>query len=325
MCERRLTSRGFSAELFGRLSAVRKPGSASLAPELPTSLLRVVNSSAEFEMSVLAIRMTLKGRSEIDKDTGRFLNRMYYLLGWMVGDAGKEFAEEKPWARIKLNLCRKHPQNLELGYYVMICVGDLGVPWTRISDGRPYEGEPHGSHCWNSYFSAAIEWLHVACLGLGRDDLTSYTRVKMRWLLSASEAHRLWFLRGIADSDGTVNVKDRSVVLTTHPNGEFFLELLKSLGLQARLYISKGEQYVSLRAKVAMRVRLFNPEIPTHRGLILAKVANAKAFQRRWPPWLENRVKQMSDDGLSASEIRNRVLLEHDTYIKLGSIRRKLR
>lgn len=238
---------------------------------------------------------------------------------------GRDSTRRNPGLESCLRYVVGHPENLELGYYVMSCIGELGVPWTRIADGRSCKGEPHGSHRWQSYFSEAVEWFHLACLGLGREELTSYTAVRMHWLLSASRAHRLWFLRGIADSDGTVNIKNRSVVLTTHPNGRFFLELFESLGLPARLNLSDGEQYVSIRAKLAMQIQIFNPEIETHRSTLLVALATARAYERRWPTWLETEASKLAKEGLSASEIRNRILFQFQTYVKLETIRSRMR
>jgi hypothetical protein len=145
------------------------------------------------------------------------LNLMYYFLGWLVGDAGKNFSNKRPWARVELGLSRKHPQNLELGNFVMSCISLLGMTCGRIRDSSPRSRDPHGAYRWMSYFSEVFVWFHTACLGLDRDQLTSYDSVRMDWLLTASSDSIKWFLRGIADSDGTVNVRNKVVAITSEP------------------------------------------------------------------------------------------------------------
>lgn len=62
-----------------------------------------------------------------------------------------------------------------------------------------------------SYFSEVFVWFHTACLGLDEDQLISYDPVKMDWLLTASYDSMTWFLRGVADSDGSVNIRSKTV------------------------------------------------------------------------------------------------------------------
>ena len=140
--------------LASRLSEMKKPGSASNSNVWARiSLPEGIESSDEFQKSIGEVRKAFTGIEELgDKEEG-FLNFMYYLLGWMVGDLGKNFSSKRPWARLQLDLCRKHPENLALGNFVMNCVAILGVQYTRIADGPPREREPHGLYRWLSYFS----------------------------------------------------------------------------------------------------------------------------------------------------------------------------
>jgi hypothetical protein len=175
-------------------------GNRSKKIALPTK----VGSGREFEKTVREIRLKLTGVVEPSKRESRFSGSMYYLLGMLVGDAHRAFSARHPLeARVSLDLCRAHPENLDLGQFVARCVSSLGVSCGRIADDMPVPNEPHGLYRWLSHFSPVIGWLHTACLGLERDEKTSYDPVRMNWLFTALPEYRVWFLRGMADSDGT--------------------------------------------------------------------------------------------------------------------------
>jgi len=279
-----------------------------------------IGSASDFEKSVLTIRQAYTG-SPGDQ---RFLNMMYYLLGWLVGDAGKNFSTKHPWARVELDLSRKHPQNLPLGNFVMNCISSLGVTCGRIRDGPPRVRDNYGMYRWMSYFSEVFVWFYTACLGPDRDQLTSYDPVRMDWLLTASTDSIQWFLRGIADSDGTVNVRNKTVEITSEPNGPLFARLFSKVGVRARLYKSKGFDCVSISVSDAARIQIFNPEVENHRGVLLQKLASARTFQARWPPWLEKRVDQLFAEHTDVSVVRNTLLFEDDTYVTLRTLKSKL-
>ncbi len=248
---------------------------------------------------------------------------MYYLLGWLVGDAGKNFSNEHPWARVELGLTRKHPQNLQLGNFVMNAISLMGIAGGRIKDGLPRTSEPHGSYRWMSYFSEVFVWFHSACLGLEREQHTSCDPVDMDWLLTASSDPILWFLRGIADSDGTVNVRNKVVEIISEPNGPLFAKLFAAVGIHATIHKSKGYDCVTISASDAARVRIFNPEVETHRGSLLGKLASAQTFQARWPPWLESRVRHLLAEVTDVAKVRNILLFEDNTYVKLKTLKHK--
>ncbi len=303
---------------------MRKPGSASNSTVWSTLVLpRIIEFPQEFEKSIVQIRRGFTGIEERGQNGKRFLNLMYYLLGWMVGDAGKNFSATHSWARFELSLSRKYPENLDLGNFVMSCIAKLGIPCGRIADGLSRKRDPNGMYRWMSYFSEVFFWLHTACVGLRQDELTSYDRVRMNWLLLAAPEHRRWFIRGLADSDATVNVRNRTVVITTEPNTAFIKTLYDSLNYHALSYISRGAGYVSITAGDAMELQIFNPEVETRRGRLLQQLAGAKTFQGRWPEWLGRKVNLLLREGLDISSIRNRILRENQTYIKLKTIKAK--
>ncbi|MDE1853893.1 MAG: LAGLIDADG family homing endonuclease [Thaumarchaeota archaeon] len=254
---------------------------------------------------------------------GRLPKRVYYLLGWLVGDAVKQFASGSQKARIGIGLCKKHTENLALGEYVSECIKILGVPIGRIADEPPRPSEPHGAYRWLSSYSLVVSWLKTACLGLARAELTSYVPVKMDRLLAAPAEFRLWFLRGLADSDGTVNLRNKAVFIVTSPNTDLVRKLLDSMGCHNTAGVSKGVWVVAISAAEAARIQIFNPEVLTHRRKLLEKLCSASTFQRHWPDWLETRVEGLLSQGLGAKSIRDVLLNEDRVYVKMKTLKRK--
>jgi len=245
---------------------------------------------------------------------------MYYLLGWMVGDASKSFYKSHTLARFELQLSRKHMQNLRLGNFVIDSISNLGVPCGRIKDSPPRSRDKFGQYRWMSYFLETFAWLYTSCLGLKPDELTSYAPVKMDWLLTAPREARIWFLRGIADSDGTVNVRNRTVDLVSEPNSGLLVALFHSVGISAGTWVSKGVGVVSIPVPRAMELSIFNPKVETHRGKLLRRLANAKTYQGRWPAWLHCKVTRLLLQGESVTHIRDRLLWEDNTYVTLRTL-----
>jgi len=111
--------------------------------------------------------------------------------------------------------------------------------------------------------------------------------MKMEWLLRASPENRLWFIRGLADSDGSVNIRNKSVTITSEPNGKLIKALLESLNANPREYRYRGYSGISITVSIANALWIFNPFVDTHRGKLLRKLANAQVFKRKWPEWLD--------------------------------------
>ena len=298
---------------------MRKPGSASNSRVWSTlALPKKISSAAEFERCIVTIRKAYTGNGGRKR---RLLDLTYYLLGWMVGDAGKNFHKRLYMARFTLDLSRKHSQNLPLGDFVMSCISMLGVPCGRIADSPPRKRDRYGQYRWLSYFSEVFAWLHTACLGLQPDQLTSYDPVKMDWLLTAPREAKLWFLRGIADSDGTVNARNRTVNIITEPNSGLIIALLQSLGVRTGTWVSKGVDVVSISAANAMNLRIFNPIVETHRGRLLQRIGDARTYRGRWPGWLHSKVDGLVAAGLDAVQIRDALLETDHTYVTLRTIK----
>jgi hypothetical protein len=287
------------------------------------SVPRRITTHKEFVESIRKIRFAMG--AEGAGHSRAFVGAVYYLLGWMVGDGVKNPGSRRYLTmHFRLQLTRKHPENLQLGQYVMGCLGMLGVKGARGRDGRPRMKVPNGSYSWNSSFSSIVGWLFTACLGLKMNQLTTVHSVRMEWLLYAPKQWRIWFLRGLADSDGDVDFHHRWVRIATSPNTTFIKKLFESLGLHTRVFVSRnGYGYVGIPYRDAFAIQIFNPLLATHRRIMLEKLAAAKVFRGRWPDWLDAKVDDLARNGLSDREISEAILDEYNVYARIRTIKKK--
>jgi len=100
-------------------------------------------------------------------------------------------------------------------------------------------------------------------------------------MLHAPREFRLWFLRGLADSDGDVHFRDKSVDITTSPNTGFVKALLDSLNVHCVVRFTRGYGAITIRADQAMRIAIFNPEVNTYRRELLEKLVGGSVYPRR--------------------------------------------
>lgn len=132
----------------------------------------VVRGYEQFNAMLLQIREALTG-TPMSNGQDEFLSSMYYVLGWFVGDFGKDHGSKvRLSARIALQLTKKHPENLALGEHVIQCVRMLGIRCRRYGDRPITNSNPNGSFFWKSAFSSVIGWLHTSALWsrVGRED-----------------------------------------------------------------------------------------------------------------------------------------------------------
>lgn len=137
---------------------------------------------------------------------------------------------------------------------------------------------------------------------------------------------RLWFLRGIADSDGDVDFRDRSVNITSQPNTEFFSKVLASVGVRNSTSHERKRNVgrVTISVPDAMKIRVFNPGVLAHRRGALERLAKAKTYQRHWPEWLKEKVEGLIREGKGVRMICETVLEEDNTFIKMHTVKRKM-
>ena len=201
-----------------------------------------------------------------------------YLLGIMVGDAGKLGGAQSRYASMNLDLqlTLKKSTNERLGEFVMMCVNSLGIDMGRIKDkppsGRKLLGKnPSPAYRWASGRSPLLAWMFSVGLGLSWDETTTTDQVKMEWIFDAPFIFRKRFVQGTADSDGCV--KPSVVEIATVPNANFFARVLHSLGMTtAHVGFDYGEPYkTTLNRKQASTLPIFNEYVNSYRHQKLMK------------------------------------------------------
>jgi hypothetical protein len=286
-------------------------------------LSRRVSSYYEFANVILHLKNASAVRQTMDSKG--VIASACYLLGWFLGDLGKHYRNEsKMIMDVDIQLTRKHRENLSLGEYVIACARRLGIGGKRTLDRPSSNSSPNGAFCWAFQRHRMFSWFHLACLGLKWRERTSYHKVRMDWMLHAPREFRLWFLRGLADSDGDVHFRDKSVDITTSPNTGFVKALLDSLNVHSVVRFTRGYGAITIRADQAMRIAIFNPEVNTYRRELLVKLVGASVYPRRWPGWLKEKVDRLGRLGLTKREICERILDENNTYIKMHGLGKKL-
>lgn len=128
---------------------------------------------------------------------------------------------------------------------------------------------------------------------------------------------------GLADSDGTVNLRNKSVSIVTSPNTDLVQRLFDSLGCHNTFEVSKEVGVVTISGAEAASIQIFNPEVLTHRRKRLERLCNAMTYQRHWPDWLEARVKGLIGEGLDPKSIRDILLAEDRVYVKMKTLKWK--
>ena len=214
------------------------------------------------------------------------LNLFAYLLGILVGDASKNCIKRKrkTTRRITLSLTHAHQTNERLGNFVALCANCLGLRMNRIKDGPKGSKNKNSFFRWRSQSSLLIEWIFNVCLGLSDDQLTTYDAIKADWILTTPKTFRVWFLQGLADSDGFVDLQAQQVGIITQPNTDLIKRIFESLGVNPKKRIFGGRlEALMVNIRDAYKLPIFNPLVRSYRFKLLEKLIKAKRIRGHWP------------------------------------------
>jgi hypothetical protein len=246
-----------------------------------------------------------------------------YLLGIMLGDASKRKPSSRPKMFLELQLTKRHSDNLRLGEFVGLCANAGGVRFNRIADRFVGPRVPYGRFHWKSENSQFIYWLFTGWLGLRLGELTTWNPVNLDWILAAPRYFRVWFLQGLADSDGYVHLENREVHMIVSPNAKLITRILTSLGISCSQGTSKGLDLVRISVDDAYHLPIFSPYVKSYRFRFARQLWSAKRLRRGpWPGWLATRVETLAKRNLSTREIMMDVLREHNLFIRAANVRR---
>ncbi len=189
-----------------------------------------------------------------------------FLLGFLVGDAGKYYSEYETRARhygksaVTTNMADIE-SNHRLLRYVQMALDCVGIRSHQISG--------NGVLRWNSEASNLVTWMLKVCLGLKAGERTSRNPIRMPWLTSCPREVVAAFLQGVAESDGYVSKKRNIAEIASVPNSEYIKSLLEKLGSKSKTYKLKAPTIVRTTVQFAYNIPIFNPLIRSDKHNLL--------------------------------------------------------
>lgn len=188
-----------------------------------------------------------------------------YLLGIILGDAGKEGGQQNRFASMNIDfqLTKKEPSNEALGELVCMSANSLGIDIRRIKD-KPPSGdtlrgkEPTAAYRWVSIRTPLLAWMFRVGLGMKWSETTSKNQVRMDWIFDTPYSFRKRFVQAMADSDGDVHGYE--VRITSVPNADLVARILWSLGMTTShvIYENGVPLRTRVNAKQAAKLPIFN-------------------------------------------------------------------
>jgi len=171
-------------------------------------ILTVLEQLAPTEESYQTMdRFEYKARNQLLEDRS---NHLGFVMGVMLGDAGKDLRSEGrfPSTKVTLVLSKAKKNSEKFGEFASFCVNSaLGLRMHRVRDAPASDKRYSKSECfqWIAPVSPLFAWIFQVMMGLERDELTTYDSLRADWLLAAPDSFRIHFLQGLAESDGWVN------------------------------------------------------------------------------------------------------------------------
>ncbi|MDV3243601.1 MAG: hypothetical protein LYZ66_00330 [Nitrososphaerales archaeon] len=248
--------------------------------------------------------------------------RFGFLLGITIGDASKK--RQKEYHRhLELVLSKKYRTNLKIGDFASECARSIGIRMERARDRAPYGTKPNGFYVWSSQSTALIDWLFNVCLGLKDDELTTYSPVKMEWVLDAPAEFRRGLVQGLAESDGSVSIASQTVEFWIGPNWDFVSRLLLSFGVSSfrnreALSVTKNQ------IKKLYEIPAFSPILRTVRYDRFERLARARHIEhgRRIPRKIREAILQAGTEGMSIPRISVYILDRFGIVLSFEAVQR---
>ncbi len=249
-----------------------------------------------------------------------------YFLGVLIGDASKHANKRKfgTTRRIGLSLTKRYISNENFGEFVCMCANSLGLRMERIKDTQPGRRNLYPFYRWSSQSSMLIQWIFNICLGLNDNQLTTYDSINAKWILKSPKYFQTWFIQGVADSDGFIDVGAQQVGIITQPNTKFIKSILENLGVTSRERIFDNRlEGLMISLKDAYRLPVFNSFVKSYRFELLEKLIKADRIYGHWPKWLSNKIDDYLKSGLNGTSLVRGILDENNTIIRTKQLYRR--
>jgi len=197
-----------------------------------------------------------------------------YLIGFMAGDAGKDYPRSSGRSRHDTSSCidtnmSKIVSNRRLLEFVGLCLEVFGIPSHFV------RGSKHGIR-FKSGHSRMLSWILEVCLGLKADQRTSRDKIDVTWIPQTTHEFKVHFIQAVADSDGSVDRNGYYVNIETIPNPELFARILRSLGTTPHVYQYPRQSCVRVSLADAVRLPIFNPVVCSYRYVALMDKARMR-------------------------------------------------
>ncbi len=171
-----------------------------------------------------------------------------YLLGIIVSDCGKS-SISRTAHRIDLRLSKSYTWSRQVGVATCYYLGKIGILAKQVGDRDSFTGL-NTCYSWNSENTPLLTWIDQTCLGLRRNQRTTYDPIKADWLIKAPIKIRIKFIQGLNDGDGWASTKDQALGNACEPNIALVKELLRSLGI---ISIDDGKRIKIKRQRSVLR------------------------------------------------------------------------
>lgn len=252
-----------------------------------------------------------------------------YFLGVFVGDASKKEIKRKRRIsrRANLTLSKRYQSNKRLGKFFKLCLNSFGLKIERIKDMPAGRENPHPFFRWSSQSSILIQWIYKVCLGLQERELTTYDPIKADWILDSSKEFKIWFIQGLGDSDGFIDLSCVQAGILTGPNTELVEKIFNTLNVNTtKKYFQSSDIWsLMLKIKDAHSLPVFNPFVRSYRFKLLNKVKNADIIRKHWPEWLLKKIDRHLENGLLGTEVVRRILDEEKILIRAQNVNDRVR
>jgi len=247
-----------------------------------------------------------------------------YILGMMIGDASKTGIKRsrRITRRIQLRLTTRHKSNENVGEFLKLCLESLGLKVNRGKDCPTGKRNTHPFYAWHSQCSPLIEWIFNVCLGLNNEEKTTYNAVKIDWILDTTKDFKIWFLQGLSDSDGFIDITTYKAGIITGPNTKIIQKIFDSLNIKS----SKGclhhgtLDYVTIKLDEANKLPLFNPHVKLYRYKLMKKIMNVKRLHHHWSKEFGDEIDNYLKLEYSSTKIIKSILNKYNILIRQGGI-----
>lgn len=296
-----------------------------LAPEKITNFNQILYIINQLDFSKETYARAKKFDLNKD-DLSRFRVLFFsYLLGVLVGDAGKVPIKrnQRITRRISLSLTKKYESNFRFGEFTSLCANVLGLRMKRIKDSKPGKLNKYSFFRWSSQSSELIEWIFNVCLGLKHGQLTTCDSVNLGWVIKCPRKFRIWFLQGLADSDGYVDFSSFQVGIISQPNTTLIKNILESLGINTSIRIFRDDlEAVVTSVEDAYKIPLFNPFVKSYRYSQMKKLATAEKLHWHLSEELNNKIKGYLSSGVKGTALIRKLLETENIRVRAKAIRR---